>query len=324
MRPRLLVRVGRGVVRAEVVKAGVATWAAEGAFRCERELEEALGALAGEATLAPRIRTAHVELERPLVQVRHLHDLPPVRSGALAALVATQAGRFFRRNGTPLVTAAAWSSRKHGARGAVAAAVEEPWLAAIVAGLQAAGLTVHAICPVGTSSLLLLPRDEGVRRARAARRRNIGWGILAAALWLAVGMLAVWRTAREMAAVDRELARLRPTGAALLAARREYKDARAMIGVVDSADRLRGSVSTAVATVLLALPDSAFVTTLRLNDRAEGELSGAARRTAAVTAALERNGAVVAPRLVRPTTRDVIGGREYERFTLRFGADSGR
>ncbi len=95
-----------------------------------------------------------------------------------------------------------------------------------------------------------------------------------------------------------------------------------MIQAVESADRRRGAIGAALATVLLAIPDSAFLTTLHLNDRGQGEVSGAARRTTGVAAALERTGAVSAPRLERPTTRDVIGGREYERFTLRFGPDS--
>ena len=46
--------------------------------------------------------------DRPPVQLRTLSDLPPVKPRALAALVAHQADRFFRKNGRPLATDAVW------------------------------------------------------------------------------------------------------------------------------------------------------------------------------------------------------------------------
>src|SRR6266511_6201537 len=55
-----------------------------------------------------RCRRLRVTLERPPAQTRTLTDLPPVRDRDLASLVANQAGRFFRRNGTALVTDATW------------------------------------------------------------------------------------------------------------------------------------------------------------------------------------------------------------------------
>ena len=55
-----------------------------------------------------------VALEPPLVQVRTLADLPPVRPADLATLVAAQASRYFRKNGGALVTDAVWVRRDGG------------------------------------------------------------------------------------------------------------------------------------------------------------------------------------------------------------------
>src|SRR2546426_6102730 len=77
-----------------------------------------------------------VSLDRPPVQLRTLSALPPVKPQHLAALVAQQAGRFFRKNGQPLVTDAVWVG-KGAARVARAAAVEERLVEAIVGGARA-------------------------------------------------------------------------------------------------------------------------------------------------------------------------------------------
>jgi hypothetical protein len=322
MRSRFRVRVGRGTIRAEVMRGGAVTWAGESAYASEEELTDALATLAALPGLGPCIRVAEVQLEAPLVQVRRLTDLPPVRGSALPALVANQATRFFRRNGKPLVTNAAWERRgRRAPRIAIAAAVEEPWLDAIVTGLRAAGLGVRAIRPAGCR-LLLLPKDERLARARRARLRIARLAVLASLLWLAVAGLSLNRLVHDAAALDRELARFEPARASVLAARRRYDEAVAMIRAVERADRARGAVAARTAAILLALPDSAFLTSLHVAGGAAGELSGSARRPSDVIAALERNGAVAAPRLAAPATRDVIGAREYERFTLRFGSAS--
>ncbi len=318
-----MIRVGRAALRAELVRSGRVVWAAEASYASETELAEALASLAGEAPIG-RQRSVRVELDRPLVQVRTLSDLPPVRASALAALVANQAGRFFRRNGKLLVTDAAWERRGRNApRVGRAAAVEEPWVDAIVRGAAAAGLEVDAITPV-RSSLLLLPAGERAKRARRLRLRIGRLAAGAAALWALVGALAARRLARETAAVDRELARLRPTDAAATIARKEYDRAVAMIGAIEAESRGRAALGSQVARIVLSLPDSSFLAALRLTESGSGTLTGAARRAADVAEALDRTAAVVAPRLAAPPEHDVIGGREHERFTLRFGTDSTR
>src|SRR6266576_3091326 len=145
--------VSAGNVRAEAVRAGVALWAGEATYESPVDLTEVIARLA--AAPAERCRRLRVTLERPPAQTRVLKDLPPVRERELAALVANQAGRLFRRNGAPLVTDATWVPNGAG-RVTHAAAVEEPVVLAVVAGAAQAGLRVESITAAGVSSQLQL------------------------------------------------------------------------------------------------------------------------------------------------------------------------
>src|SRR5437773_6431919 len=168
--PVLHLRVGRSTLRAEAVEHGSVTWAGESPYGELGELADAIARLAAEP---PRTcRRLVVGLDRPPVQLRTLTDLPPVKPQHLAALVAQQAARFFRKNGQPLVTDAAWVGTGP-TRVAHAAAVDEPLVEAIAAGARAAGLWLETIAPAGEEApLTLLPRSERESRERAARART--------------------------------------------------------------------------------------------------------------------------------------------------------
>src|SRR2546429_4396774 len=144
--PELGLRVGRALLRAEGVERGSVTWAGETSYGNLTELADAVARLAAEPPRA--CRRLVVSLDRPPVQLRTLSELPPVKPRHLAALVAQQAGRFFRKNGQPLVTDATWVG-KGATRVADAAAVEEPLVEAIAAGARAAGLWLEAVAPAG-------------------------------------------------------------------------------------------------------------------------------------------------------------------------------
>src|SRR2546429_7188921 len=157
-RRTLRLRIGRSTLRAEAIERGSVTWAGEASYANLAELADAIGRLAAEP---PRsCRCLAVSLDRPPMQLRSLTDLPPVKPRHLAALVAQQAGRFFRKNGQPLVTDAAWVG-KGPTRMARAAAVEEPLVEPIAAGARAAGLWLETIAPAGHEAPLPpLPRSE--------------------------------------------------------------------------------------------------------------------------------------------------------------------
>jgi len=318
----LRLRIGRSSLRAEAVERGSVTWAGAASYGELGELADAIARLAAEPPRACRRLT--VALERPPVQLRALSDLPPVKPRHLAALVAQQAGRFFRKNGQPLVTDAAWVG-KGAARVARAAAVEEPLVEAIVAGARAAGLWLETIAPADVAaSLTLLPRTERESRARVARRRTRKLAVTAAAMWVAAAALCFTRLAWERRAVERELAALAKPLAAVLDARRELRDAETTLSAVTAAERERGRSLRVLAAVTGALPDSSVLTSLAWSADGSGVLVGAGQRAGDVVARLDRLGTLVGVRLGGPVMREPIGGREWERFTILFGRDEGR
>src|SRR2546425_5004543 len=160
--PELRLRIGRSSLRAEAVEHGSVTWAGEASYGELGELTDAIARVVAEPPRA--CRRLVVTLDRPAVQVRTLTELPPVKAKHLVALVAQQAGRFFRKNGQALITDAAWVGRGP-TRLARAAAVEEPLVEAIAAGARAAGLWLESIAPAGEGGPPTLP-PQSERRGR--------------------------------------------------------------------------------------------------------------------------------------------------------------
>src|SRR3989442_3488375 len=183
--PTLRLRIGRPSRGAESVEPPAVVWAGEASYANVVELADAIARLAAEPPRA--CRRLVVSLDRPPVQLRTLSALPPVKPQHLAALVAQQAGRFFRKNGQPLVTDAVWVG-KGATRVAHAAAVEEPLVEAIAAGARAAGLWLQTITPTAAGApLMLLPNSERESRERAARRRTRRLAVAACGFWLSGG-----------------------------------------------------------------------------------------------------------------------------------------
>ena len=318
---RLRLRIGRATLRAEAVRTGVVTWAGEASYAQVTELADAIARLAAEAP--PGYRRLTAVLDHPPAQLRTLADLPPVKARHLAALVAQQAGRFFRKNGRALVIDAAWVGKE--APGvARAAAVEEPLVEAIAAGARAAGLWLETIAPAGDGApLTLLPKSERESRERAARRRTRLLAVVACALWLAACGLFVARLAWERRSVELELAALAQPLAAVLEARRELRDAETTLNAITAAERDRGRSLGLLAAVTGALPDSSVLTSFAWTEDGSGELVGAARHATDVVARLDRLGSLAGVRLGGPVVQEPIAGREWERFTVLFGREPG-
>lgn len=317
----LRLRISRSSLRAEAVERGSVTWAGEVPYHDLGELADAVARLAAEPPRA--CRRLIVSVDRPPVQLRTLTELPPVKPRHLAALVAQQAGRFFRKNGQPLVTDAAWVG-KGPTRVAHAAAVEEPLVEAIAAGARAAGLWLETIAPADEAAVLtLLPRSERESRDRSARRRTRRLALATCALWLASGALFFARLAWERRAVERELATLAQPLAAVLAARRELRDAETTLNAITAAERDRGRSLGVLAAVTGAIPDSSVLTSFAWNADGSGVLVGVARHATDVVARLDRLGTLAGVRLGGPVVREPIGAREWERFTILFGREPG-
>jgi hypothetical protein len=312
----LRVRVGRAVVRAEAHHRGVVTWAGEAAYQSLEDLTDTIARLAAEPP--ERCRRVDVVLERPPVQTRTLTELPPVKDRELAALVSHQAARFFRKNGHPLVTDAVWAKNGKG-RLAHAAAIEESVVEAIVAGARAAGLVLEDIAPADASApLLLLPTSERAARERAVRKRIRRLAFATGGVWTIVFGLVIARLIWERRAVDRSLASLEAPLAAVLAARRELRDAETTLLAISGVERERGQSLTVLAALIQALPDSAVLTSVTWNAEGPSIVTGYARRAAEVLARLERASPGRRARFDGPVIKEGIAGREWDRFTIVF------
>jgi hypothetical protein len=314
----LYLEVGVASVRAEARRAGVAIWQGEATYASVSDLTEVVAGLAAAPT--ERCKRLRVTLDQPPAQSRVLKDLPSVRERELAALVANQAGRFFRRNGAPLVTDATWVANGS-SRVTHAAAVEEPLVLAIVAGAAQAGLRVESITTTGPSSQLqLLPEPVRAARQRAARRAAVRAGVVAAAVWVVAMVLFGIRLGLEQQAVDRELAAAEAPMAALRDVKREMRTVEAMLVALADARRQRGQALATLARVNAALPDSAVLTSYAWRSDGSGVVAGGGRRAGEILAALERREmALPNPRIEGTVVRETFGAHDWERFTITFG-----
>jgi hypothetical protein len=313
----LRLRIGRSSLRADAVERGSVIWAGDASYGDLSELADAIARLAAEPPRA--CRRLVVALERPPAQLRTLSELPPVKPRHLAALVAQQAGRFFRKNGQPLVTDAAWVGK--GTTLVVrAAAVEEPLVEAIAAGARAAGLWLETIALADDGApFTLLPKSERESRERGARRRTRRLAVVTSGVWLAAGALFFARLAWERRAVERELAALQKPLAAVLDARRELRDAETTLNAITAAERERGRSLAVLSGVTGGLPESSVLTSFAWTGDGSGVLVGAARHATDVVARLDRLGTLPGVRLGGPVVREPIAGKEWERFSILFG-----
>ena len=319
---RLVCTVGTGRIRVELRRGALLQWAAEAEWDSPAALAEAVAELAGRAELPAWGRAVEFVLETDLIQRRELPDLPPVRRSQLAALIALTPQRYFRRNGVPLVTDACWIGGR-ATRKALAVAAELPIARALVQGAAEAGLTVVVLAPAVNARLSLLPPDErarrDVRRLRWTRRLAVAAGIA----WLLLGGSILTRDALERRRIATRLDQARGPLAAVLAAEAGADSAARMVARLERESAREGEVVAILFRVAAALPDSAFLTHLRVDSAGVGLVAGAARRPAAVLAALEGRAGLTSPRFQGRTSRDVISGRPVERFAIGFGTREG-
>lgn len=308
--------VGASVIRAAVMGRDVPDWAAECTWDSEIGLTDAIARLA--ADLPRPCRRLTVTLERPLVQLRTIRDLPPVRASVLPRLVAAQDRRFFRRNGRPLVTDAVWVA-EHGTRVARAVAVEQPLVEAIADGARAAGLVLVEIATDAPRALSLLPAGERGARARLARQRLRLLAAATAAVWLVAGGLFVGRVTWERGQVEAALAALEEPLAAVREARREIRAAEQAVVTMHTMEAERGRALATLGAIARALPNSVVATSLVWTADGTGVLGGVGRRASEAVRALQQAQAVAQPRLDGHVVRETVAGRQWERFTIIYG-----
>lgn len=339
------VRLGLAVdatrIAAVALRRGHAVWAAEATYAGPDDLAAALAALAAER---PRgARRASVALSSDLVRVKTIEGLPRLRRRDLVAHVRLNSRRYFLQNGCALVTDAQQSAQGTLMAGAPARLVE-----AIADGLDGAGLRCTAILPAAllragpvpadvaraaalapAAPVSLLPDGLRAEAARDVARSLRRWAVVAV---LSLGLAALsWflALARAERGAERELRRLRPAVEAALAAERDLDATGQALAAFAAAQSELPRRARFLADLTRALPDSGFLVSLRLDPDGAGVLSGYAPHAAAALARLERTGLVRGAAFDGPTTREVVAGREVERFALRFrlaatGTDAAR
>lgn len=315
-----ILTVGPRLLEARLQRGSSVLWSGQVEYHSTADLAEAIARLVAEPDLIKPGKSLLVELERPVVQLRTLNDIPPVRAGLVRQAVEQQEHRYFRKNGVPLVLDAVRIGRR-GHHPVLAAATEEPVIAAIVEGAQAGGFQLQDVRPLEwrNRGLSLLPSAERERRFRLARlslRRTV---IVVVLLWLMVTAIGVASHMRQLQAVNREIATLARPVAALREARHQLALARETIAVLDHQQGNRTRVVALMSAIAGALPDSSFLTSLTLESDGSGRITGYASRASEVLARLDAAQVVTAPVLESQQARQPIGGRDMEAFSIRFG-----
>jgi len=336
---RLGIVVESARVSAVALRRGRTVWAAEAPYAGAEDLERALAGLAAERPGGAR--SASVGLADDVARVKIVEGLPRLSPADLAAHVRLHSRRYFLQNGVPLVTDATPLGKTHTGR-ALLAAAHVPVIEAIAGGLRGAGLVCRTIVPLCLLSvpagdplaatravalardarLALLPEAARADAVRATRRSLTRWAALAAGsvatlvvTWFAVQL-------RQERAAAQELVRLRPALQVALNVRTDLDGATDALALLSRASSGRARRARLLAALTRALPDSAFLVSVRLEPDGRGTLAGYAPSAASVVARLERAGAVQRAVLEGSVTREVVAGRERERFAVRFDLPS--
>lgn len=209
----------------------------------------------------------------------------------------------------------------------MAAAGQESWIEAALQGARAAGLRVEALRPADLpegACLTLMPLAE--QRQQQAQVILSLWrlALMASLTWVAAAGVFVGRVERERGRTDREITRLEPSARALQAARSALEEAARTVAVIESAAQDQDKVWSSIAVLATALPDSAFITDLRLDLAGRGGISVVALRSGIVLGAIDRAASGLSPRLEGAVLRETIAGRDWERFAIGFGQTSAR
>lgn len=143
---RLGLGIGRDRISAVLISGGSVRWAVCRPRQPDAPLADAIASLLAEC---PRRRvypvSAIAALGPTVSQLKCLTDVPPLRDAKeFAALVRENTGRFFLRNGVPLLVSRAYVES---ATRIWIAAMDAPVVADVAAGCRRAGIALRAVVP---------------------------------------------------------------------------------------------------------------------------------------------------------------------------------
>jgi hypothetical protein len=342
MRLAVGMAIERDHLRAVAVRGTRVLWAVDAALG-ETPLGAALAGFFAELPLGrlqrPRVTVA---LDAAFAQTKRLVGLPALGDErVLARTVHEHAARFFLKNGVPLVTT---SVRLDADGRPWAAALQKPVVDTIVIACRRSRLRLYGIVPAAdiarSAANGLAPLGSDASRFTVAYGAAVTSGALTwragsivegdvprgrlamaagvTAVSLAMAVLAPGLSARV--AEHRAIAHLASIAAPAYAAQRVARDLGLVtqaLGEVGAFDRARRPATVLLASLARALPEGAALLALHV-DSAGGSVVALSPRAGAVLTGLERVSGVVAPEIGGPVTREVVGGRELERATVRF------
>jgi hypothetical protein len=167
---------------------------------------------------------------------------------------------------------------------------------------------------------------------RSARRPHTGaavpsWrrGIAAASIALGLALPAVIPIMRPSRDAIRDRSSLKAMDKDVRGAQVVQTDLARIsnaLNAVGSFANQRTPVSALLADLTRAMPNGTAILSLQV-DTAGGSLVALGERATSVVASLETTRSVTSPRLVGPITREVVGGKELDRVSIRFGFPRG-
>jgi hypothetical protein len=203
-----------------------------------------------------------LRLHPPLVQVRTLHDLPPVPERHLREVVEQNSARFFRAIGTRPIVAASWQGRTEAGRVARGVAADRAFIERLEAAICDSGVRLTGIQAVhdraGPGIALVTRRlRRATRRGRVSRAAAAV--VLAAGGWLVASSVYVMDLHRDDQWTRAELGRLE-------APLRQLDSIGARVGAfapiaaaVDRQSSREGRVSDVLIGIALHLPSDTHV-----------------------------------------------------------------
>jgi Tfp pilus assembly protein PilN len=156
-------------------------------------------------------------------------------------------------------------------------------------------------------------------RSAATRRLALRLAVIAALCWVAAATVGLIRINGAVRGSRRELATLGPALDAAVAVERDLTLADGLLAAVRSAQTARSRDTELLSALTRALPDSAYLLSLRRGRDGRVTVVGFGPSAARVLAALERASGIDSPALQGGVIREMTAGRAVERFILSFG-----
>jgi general secretion pathway protein L len=276
-----------------------------GQVDCAADAEDATAML---RRLAPDLSRATIELPPERVLARRV-ELPAVSRADLARILRFEIARHFPFPAERALFAHRVLPRRAASPGRVAVeivAVARETVAEIRAFLGAAGIEAARIVVADASGVSLVLAEDAAPRSRGAVALAAALGMVT----LAAIASPVVHERMELAALNREIAALRPQANALGAAEAKERRAAAQVAGPLALAAARPPLVALLDALTKSVPDGAWLQSLSISGQ-EVTIDGLSPSAAAVALRLEKSGAFTHVAFRAPIVRDPATGLEH-------------